>query len=403
MPRGKASNSDNLSEKYDEIQIKILDSLNKLTIKVDTLSTKVAKCDQTGEEIKHSIDDCLKSCKDSLLTSNQNKAEINKLKTELNLQNNENSQLKTKLLKLEDRIIRIESQSRRNILLIDGIKESDNEDCTEQVKTLFKITMKLTNVDNMQIVRCHRLGEKRQGALKPRTVIIKFQWFGDRMQVWKARKELKGSNVYLNEDFPKEIQEKRSILWPILQKARQKGMLAFLNVDTLTIDGKRYTSNDLGKLPTDLDPAKIATKEVGDNMLVFFGGQSPLSNFHKSNFVVNGIEYDCNERFYVHSKAEFADDPAALAAVMKVETPQEIKRISNGLNKNINVKVWMAQSANKVMMEGVKAKFCQNAHLKTFLLGTGEKTLVEANPYDVHWSCGLSIKDPNTISDTANW
>ncbi len=53
---------------------------------------------------------------------------------------------------------------------------------------------------------------------------------------------------------------------------------------------------------------------------------------------------------------------------MRLETTQEIKKISDGLNKNINVKACMAQSTNKVMMEGVKVKFCQNGHLKNSYL-----------------------------------
>ncbi len=82
---------------------------------------------------------------------------------------------------------------------------------------------------------------------------------------------------------------------------------AFLNVDTLVIDGRRYTTDDLDKLPPELDPARIATEEVGD-MLVFFGGQSPFSNFQKSKFIVNGVIYDHNKRFYVCSKGVFAED-----------------------------------------------------------------------------------------------
>ncbi len=262
--------------------------------------------------------------------------------------------------------------------------------------------MKLDNVDNMQIIRCHRLGEKRRGSKKPRTVIIKFHWFGDRTKVWQARKQLKSSDIYLNEDFPKEIQDKRRILRPILQRARTLEKQAFLNVDTLMIDGSRYTTDDLYKLPPELDPARIATEEVGD-MLVFFGGQSPFSNFHESKFMVNGVTYDCNERLYVHSKAVFAEDIDAINAVMSADTPQNIKHISDALNSKINIKMWMDSMANKAMKEGVNAKFSQSIYLKDFLVKTGKKVLVEANPRDTHWSCGLSAKNRTSILDMENW
>ncbi len=67
---------------------------------------------------------------------------------------------------------------------------------------------------------------------------------------------------------------------PIMKRARDNGMMGFLNVDILIIDCNMYTIYDLTKLPSELDPAKIATKEVGDNTLFFGGCQSPLSNFH---------------------------------------------------------------------------------------------------------------------------
>ncbi len=112
------------------------------------------------------------------------------------------------------------------------------------------------------------------------------------------------------------------------------------------IDGSRYTTDDLDKLPPELDAAKIATEEVGD-MLVFFGGQSPFSNFHKSKFMMNGVTYDCNQRFYVHSKAVFEEDINAMNAVMSVDTPQNIKRISDALNSKINVDGFYGQQSNE--------------------------------------------------------
>ncbi len=93
----------------------------------------------------------------------------------------------------------------------------------------------------------------REKSTGPRTIIVKLHWFGDRSKDWQARKTLKGSNIYVNEDFPNEIQDKLRILRPIMQKARAKDLQTFINVDTLFIDGQKYTTDDLGKLPVDLD------------------------------------------------------------------------------------------------------------------------------------------------------
>lgn len=119
--------------------------------------------------------------------------------------------------------------------------------------------------------------------------------------------------------------------------------------------------------------------------------------------MLNGVTYDCNERYYVRGKTEYANDGKAIDAVMKAETPFECMKINEGLNKRMNVKVWMESSAERVMLEGVKAKFGQNPHLTTYLLSTDDKMLVEANPRDIHWSCGLSIKDTLNIKFTDKW
>ncbi len=88
---------------------------------------------------------------------------------------------------------------------------------------------------------------------------------------------------------------------------------------------------------------------------------------------------------------------------MLAETPHEIKSISDGLNNKINGKVWMEKSTEKVMLEGVKAKFGQGQLPRNDLLSTGDKVLAEVNTRYIHWSCGLAAKDTTQLIDTANW
>ncbi len=102
-------------------------------------------------------------------------------------------------------------------------------------------------------------------------------------------------------------------------------------------------------------------------------------------------------------KDKFAVNLDAIHAVMLAETPHEIKRISDGLNNKINVKVWMEKSAEKVILEVVKAKFGQSQLHRNYLLCTGDKVLAEVNPRDIHWSCRLAAKDTTQIIDTAYW
>jgi hypothetical protein len=69
--------------------------------------------------------------------------------------------------------------------------------------------------ENVQIERCHRLS-RRVGPL-PRPVIVKFRFFKQKGMVAGHRAELKGTGIWLNEDYPLEVCERR---WNILEQVR---------------------------------------------------------------------------------------------------------------------------------------------------------------------------------------
>ncbi len=62
------------------------------------------------------------------------------------------------------------------------------------------------SANSNKCVRYHRLGKPREGSY--RTIIVCNHYFSDHESVWKKRLSLKGSNVRLSEDFPKEIVSK---------------------------------------------------------------------------------------------------------------------------------------------------------------------------------------------------
>ncbi len=54
------------------------------------------------------------------------------------------------------------------------------------------------------------------------------------------------------------------------------------------------------------------------------------------------------------------------------------------------------------MKEAITAKFKQNPGLKTFLLNTGDRELVETSPADSFWGVGLDMKSP-ALLDKSQW
>ncbi|XP_060556293.1 uncharacterized protein LOC132716967 [Ruditapes philippinarum] len=144
--------------------------------------------------------------------------------------------------KLNDDLVYIQSQSMRNNLIFTNIDEAptgNNEDCEQVIRTFLTDKMKIANdlVKEMKFERVHRIGNHGRNG-KPRNIVAKFNLFKERELVRKSGVALKGTNCYVNEQFPKEVIDKRRELLPKLKEARQKGNKAWLSYDTLYIDGK---------------------------------------------------------------------------------------------------------------------------------------------------------------------
>ncbi len=175
-----------------------------------------------------------------IVNSNQNSKQINNLTSAFDKEKHENAKLTAKIYTLEERLIKMEAQSMRDNLLINGINETDIEDCEDLIKNIFRSKLNMNDVVSIQIVCEHRLGSKRTNMCKPRTIIVKFQLYKDPIRVWRAIKNLQGSNIFINEDFLREINDRRRTLRPILRKAKVSGKEAFLNVHKQIIEGRCY-------------------------------------------------------------------------------------------------------------------------------------------------------------------
>ena len=76
--------------------------------------------------------------------------------------------------------------------------------------------------------------------------MAKVSYFKDREYIrLNASKRLKGSQIYVTEQFPPEIEEKRRKLYPVLRQAKKDKKRAKLVRDTLYIlEGKGYVPEE---------------------------------------------------------------------------------------------------------------------------------------------------------------
>ncbi|CAH3028688.1 unnamed protein product [Porites evermanni] len=84
------------------------------------------------------------------------------------------------------------------------------------------------------IERAHGVGRPRSDS-KPRKIVARFLNYKDLEAVFKAKKKLHGTNMFVNEDYSDRVIKKRRELMPKLKEARRKNQRAFLRFDKLDI------------------------------------------------------------------------------------------------------------------------------------------------------------------------
>jgi ribA/ribD-fused uncharacterized protein len=128
----------------------------------------------------------------------------------------------------------------------------------------------------------------------------------------------------------------------------------------------------------------------------FFGAEHPFSNWHQASFEVDGATYSCMEQFMMHRKALLFEDSQVARMIMASHSPKEQKSLGRQV-KGFNEAVWR-EHREQIVLAGALAKFGQNEELLKRLVGTGQKAIVEASPYDTVWGIGLSKDDPRATN-----
>ena len=124
-----------------------------------------------------------------------------------------------------------------------------------------------------------------------------------------------------------------------------------------------------------------------------------FSQWYLSDFKVNGVLYNCAEKYMMAEKARLFKDYETLEEILSAENQKEIKDLGRKI-KNFNEELWNREKY-EIVKRGNLAKFSQNENLKEFLLSTGDKIIVEASPYDCIWGIGMGAKDENIEKPTA--
>ena len=129
-------------------------------------------------------------------------------------------------------------------------------------------------------------------------------------------------------------------------------------------------------------------------------GAGCLSQWWPSPFEMDGQVYATAEHWMMWSKAMVFGDTDSAEQVLAAGHPRQAKALGRQV-KRFDAEVW-DQKRFAVVVAGNVAKFSQHLDLKTFLVGTQKRVLVEASPTDQVWGSGLAADDERA-ADPAQW
>ena len=125
-----------------------------------------------------------------------------------------------------------------------------------------------------------------------------------------------------------------------------------------------------------------------------------LSNWYLSEFTIDNIHFSSVEQYMMYQKAVCFEDYAVAKQILATKDVALIKSLGRSVS-NYNDVIW-SNIRQKVVYDGLMAKFSQNIDLKDKLLSTENATFAECAVKDTIWGIGLSMYDSNRF-DTSKW
>lgn len=128
--------------------------------------------------------------------------------------------------------------------------------------------------------------------------------------------------------------------------------------------------------------------------------QACLSQWAETPFEVAGVNYPTAEHWMMAEKARLFGDLEMEGRILAAPHPREVKALGRQVRGFSDAR-W-CEAREGIVLTGSLAKFRQDPELREFLLGTGERVLVEASPWDRVWGIGLRAEQPAAL-DPAQW
>ena len=249
------SRLDNIDSKLkilDSLESKICninDKVKKIDGRVSSLENKIMECNKTISELQESRNFDSKVCEEIKKVQNNVKDQLSAILKENETITTHMKKLDSEKERLNETILDLQSRSMRDNLLFYGFAECrdrderSTENCEEKVRSFCEKELKI-DMGQVKVDRAHRIG--RYNADKTRAIVVKFNFYQDKLKIKQASfSTLKGTSFGVSEQYPREIQERRKQLYPVMKSAKDAGHRAVLSYDKLYINGQLYMQNSV--------------------------------------------------------------------------------------------------------------------------------------------------------------
>lgn len=163
----------------------------------------------------------------------------------------ENKTLKTKITNLEQKVTYLENEKRQKNLILFGMEEKGKSEA--ELVDLVKETIIESGIhlDSQEISHIRRIGIKTN---ENRPVLFSLTTIWKKHQILKNKRNLP-SNVYINEDFPREVLETRKKLKNQLEEERKNGNIAYIKYDKLIVKKPTEANREKRKREKTVSPS----------------------------------------------------------------------------------------------------------------------------------------------------
>ena len=203
---------------------------------------------------------------DNVITSlNELKTETKRIDNRCAAVENGMAELKNENRQLKQKLDNLDSHSRRNNLIIQGIPENQNQEswqkCEDAVLKCFKDELNIQ--EEVAIESAHRLPKPKQIKQRregPRDIIIRLSFFKDKVTIMDKAREIKPKGLFVREDFSEGVRMARNKMSDMLSTARNLKLKSYLSFNKLIV-----VNNDNKKNIYMYDEAADAVKKVKDS------------------------------------------------------------------------------------------------------------------------------------------